>query len=127
MMKTKNIHKISATNMIDSFYSNSKKQYFLPLFMPNAIEVKEVCYRWYQSQVETLGPIGLKMLPHVSFQLTIEFCSVIKKISKFGLFVQSRYLKLYPIQMFIYLVVVQEKEEPLLRSQKMVIVFPLLR
>ena len=32
-----------------------------------------VVYIWYQSVVETLGPIGLKLLQHVSFELTIEF------------------------------------------------------
>ena len=52
----------------------------------------------------------------------IEFFSVIQKINKFTLFGQSKYLKLYPIQMFIDLIVVQEKEEPLLISQKMVMV-----
>ena len=45
-------------------------------------KITEVVYIWYQSEVETLGPIGLKML---------------------------RYLKLYPIHMVIDLVVVQEK------------------
>ena len=52
---------------------------------------------------------------------------MIQKINKFALFGQSGYLRMYPMHMFIDLVVVQEKEEPLLRSQKMVIVFPLLR
>ena len=51
----------------------------------------------------------------------IEFFSVIQKINKFAFFGQSRYLKLYPIHMFIDLVVVREKEEPLLRSQMTII------
>ena len=38
-----------------------------------SLKVYGVYYLWYQSEVETLGPIWLKMLQHVSFELTIEF------------------------------------------------------
>ena len=42
-------------------------------------KVTGVFYIWYQSEVETLGPIGLKNLQQVSFYLTIEFVSVTQR------------------------------------------------
>ena len=35
--------------------------------MPYSSKVNGVYYIWYQSEVETLGPIGLKKLHQVSF------------------------------------------------------------
>ena len=41
--------------------------YFADFLNGFSFSVSEVYYIWYQSEVETLGPIGLKTLQHVSF------------------------------------------------------------
>ena len=45
-------------------------------------KVTGVFYIWYQSEVETLGPIGLKTLQHVSFWLTDELSPVTHQIQQ---------------------------------------------
>ena len=44
-----------------------QKKNFTPSFTQNGIEGLQVHHIWYQSEVEMLRPIGLKMLQHVSF------------------------------------------------------------
>ena len=44
-----------ATNMFVLFCGNNKTKILPFFFTPNSIEVYEVRYIWYQSQVETLG------------------------------------------------------------------------
>ena len=69
-------------------------------------------------ELKRLGLLGSKCI------CIFRFNQRLKKINKFALFGHSKYLKSYPIRMLIELVVVQEKEEPLLRSQKIVCVKP---
>ena len=44
-----------------------------------SLKVSGVFYIWYQSEVETLGPIGLKTLQQVSFYLMVEFVSMTQR------------------------------------------------
>ena len=56
----------SDTNMIDSFDSNSEKNFY-PLLHIMASRYDRYITYGIRARVETLRPIGLKMLPHALF------------------------------------------------------------
>ena len=87
----------------------------------NFASIKQVCESWFviygiRVRVETLGSIWAQYAPTYSLsELTIEFFLVITKNQQVLTALQYRYLKMYQTQIFIDVVVVQEKVERLLK------------
>ena len=59
--------KKSATNMFDSLVVTAKQNYFTPFSHITTLGYERYVTYGIRARVEMLGPIGLKMILHVSF------------------------------------------------------------